>query len=192
VLGPESPVWKALAATIEGRVTAEEDRLTKLALMGGWKHPNEPEERGRTRVEVQALYRTPVGEGRFLYFYEAVKRYTLKDVPLRAGDAPKREQPRRPGEDCSVLTFANGWFVAGNTDTTLDVPDPNVRLVSCDFAEADVMLPLGYVSGEQGPTWVVQMSGWGREQFALLSWDSATRAVRALFTVHGGECPRVR
>lgn len=193
VMGPESSVWKAIPAAIRDHVDAEEARIVKgLLTSAQWRHPVDPEARRPVPIEVQALYRSPTGDGRFIHYFEAVKRYTSPEAALRADEEQERGRRRRPGEDCAVITFASGWFVAGNSDTRVSTRVTDVRITSCDFEDVDVMLPLGYLSSAEGPLWIIQLSGWGREAFRLLRWNAATGTPDLVFSTPGGECARIR
>lgn len=180
VMHESSPVWKAIPRTIEERVAQREDELARGYLQDGWDHPYSREERRIVDIEVESLFRTPLNGGKFLYYFEAVKRYV---------EDPARNPPRPGAKPCDVLTFARGWFVAGNSDTELTIDALEVRMTSCDFADVDVMLPLAYLRIDDAPLWIVQLSGWGRERFALIRFTEGKPEI--VFATHGGECRRV-
>ncbi len=186
VMDPASPQAKALADAIAGGVEQEEASLAARYLAAGWRHPADEAVRRSTPLRVEALYRSSLGNGRFAYYFEAAKRYR-DGAADRPEDAARRDRP-----DCDTLTFVSGWFVAGNTFTTVPRQELSVRMTSCDYADADVMLPLAYLQDEGRPLWIVQLSGWGRERYALLRFaEDAEPVPEALLATAAGECPRI-
>lgn len=190
IMSPESPVWQAIPDALGDRMDREETRQAAGWTISGWQ-PASKSERERVPLEVESLYRTPLGNGRFVYFFEAVKRYTRLATPPES-ERRALTRPSDAGPGCSMVTFVNGWFVAGNTDAQVTIPAFDVRLTTCDFAHVDVMLPIAYSSTESGPVWLVQFSGWGRERFTLMRWDVGTGSPDILHIAPGGECRLAR
>jgi hypothetical protein len=182
VLSQTSPVWKALSQALPARVTVEEDRVIKRYVSAGWTHPY-THGRDTFPVTVEALYRMPTDGGQFLHYFEAVKRYGRRR-PKGWTEPPWRDP------DCDLVTFIAGWFPAGNGDTAVTLGEIRIVLTTCDFADADVMLPLASLTWQGKPHWIVQYSGWGRESYELLQVAPGALPARILQT-QGGSCPRV-
>ncbi len=200
VISESSPVWKAVADALPERLAEEEDRLLKRYALSGWQQPRSLERRREVPVTVEALYRVPLEvAGRFLYYFEAVKRHASmeptrestdkKTASQKAADKALLDESRK-GE-CELVTFVSGWFRAGNADQSVTLGEIRPILTSCDYAAADVMLPLAYTQWNGYPLWIVQFSGWGREWYTLFLADTGA-APRMVFETSGGSCPVVQ
>ena len=184
VLGESSSVWKAVLAALPPKIAEQEERLVQAYSKTGWKHPHAG---GLQQVPVtlEALYRVPLGGGgQFVYYFEAVKRYAPKP------DAPTGSVGRRGDLTCEVVTFLSGWFRAGNSDSAVTLGRVTPIMTTCDYAGADVMLPLAYIVWKGRPLWIAQFSGWGREWFTLVDVGPAGDTTIA-FEASGGSCPVV-
>jgi hypothetical protein len=200
VMNESSPVWKAVAGALPERLVEEEDRVLKLYKSSLWQPPRSLERRREVPVTVEALYRVPLpAAGRFLYYFEAVKRYSSIDPA--AGAKTRKPAAQKPldkalladarADECELVTFVSGWFRAGNADQSVTLGELRPILTSCDYASADVMFPLAYTEWNGYPLWIVQFSGWGREWYTLFLADTAA-APRMLLETSGGSCPVVR
>jgi hypothetical protein len=132
-------------------------------------------------ARVEALYRVPQSAGRSLYYVEATKRYGM---PPLAAD--RKASTPSPKEGCSVMTFANGFFVAA-ADGAIPPPSLNVRVASCDYDGVSLMLPLGAVGEGKAQVWIGQVTGWDYEAYAGFRWDEKGKIADVFFT-HGGWC----
>ena len=139
----------------------------------------------RCRPESSRSIASPLGRGRFLYYVEATKRYGMP--PLSAGRTDRYASPRKDG--CSVMTFAEGWFVAG-AEGTLPTPPKldDVRLTSCDYDDVWLMLPLGYIADGANPLWIAPDDRVGVESYVVLRWDTEKAGPVAVFHTPGGWC----
>lgn len=183
-----SPIGAVVVRSLAGPMNEEESALTKRFLTEGWKHPYEDAARAEIPIRLEALYRTPAdAAGSFTYYFEAVKQY-----PVRGRDALQRTAAPNAGarkpESCEVVTFASGWFTTRPDATAIAPRTFRTRLTSCDYESVDVMLPLAYVVLKQRPVWIVQLSGWGRERYALLDPESTDATNEVLLSTAGGYC----
>jgi hypothetical protein len=64
-----------------------------------------------------------------------------------------------------------------------------VTVTSCDFASANIMLPLGAVRMKDKAMWAVQWSGWTHEHYSVLDIKEDDLIVPAT-AGEGGFCPR--
>ncbi len=184
-----SPIAAVVIRSLARPMNEEEDALAKRYLIDGWKHPYENAARAQLPIRLEALYRTPAdAAGSFTYYFEAVKQY-----PIRGRDAVERSvgpngAPARP-ETCEVVTFSSGWFTT-RPDATVVAPRTfRTQLTSCNYESADVMLPLAYFVLKGRPVWIAQLSGWGRERYALLDPQSTDTTNDVLWSTPGGYCP---
>ena len=102
--------------------------------------------------------------GQSLYYVEATKRYGMPLPAGRKADAPS------PKEGCSVMTFANGFFVAG-ADGAVPPPTLNVKVTSCDYDTVSLIPPLAAVGDGKAQVWIGQVTGWDYEAYAGFRWD---------------------
>ncbi|HVQ21881.1 MAG TPA: hypothetical protein VMT36_01290, partial [Candidatus Saccharimonadia bacterium] len=136
------PMWIKVAEAVGAATSKAEDVMDTRRVINSvpqLKHPTPAADRARVAAHVEALYRVPYKSGRSLYYVEATKRYGMPPVP-----AGSKALVPSPKEGCSVMTFANGFFVDG-ADGTIPPPSLNVRVTSCDYDTVSLMLPLGTV-----------------------------------------------
>lgn len=181
IVDVKGPVSTALEATLLPGFEQAEEAEVKRWLTNGWRHPYEVEARRRVPLTVEALYRTPIEGGSFLYFYEAVKRYAP-----RPGEAISNPDPA--AKACEVATFTRGWFRTGLTDAKITVGESETVLTGCDYQSVDVMFPLASLKQGGRTLWIVQLSGWGRESYAILD-PLRDRGMATLTQTSGGNCP---
>jgi hypothetical protein len=144
-------------------------------------HPTPAADRAKVPTRIEALYQVPYTSGRSLYYVEATKRYGMP--PVRAGSTAVVPSPR---QGCSVMTFANGFFVSGR-DGTIPPPSLNIRVTSCDYDAVSLMLPLAVVGEGDAQVWIGQLTGWDYESYAGFRWGEQGKIEDVFFT-HGGWC----
>jgi hypothetical protein len=169
IRSPESPEWKPTATFL----VAELDRAENEAIeaFAGWKHPVPRAARRKMPVELEALYRAPMDEpGWTAYYAEAVKRY----------------EPGPEDEGCGLITSASGWVTVG--------PDGKraARLTAhvtyCDRRDVIYMLPLGLLTVQGRTFWAFQLSGYGREGYAIER--PTPKRIESLVRYSAGMCAR--
>jgi hypothetical protein len=152
-------------------------------------HPIPAAERAKVPVTVESLYRMPLARDRFLYYVEATKRYGMPPIP--AGSKNQTPSPRSDG--CSVMSFASGWFVAGDDGTLPKTPTlDDVHVTSCEYDGVWLMLPLGYVADSSRPLWIAQLNSWGTESYVVLQWDAAKGLPVLVSQTPGGWCETMK
>jgi hypothetical protein len=177
-------MWMKVVDAVSAATSAGEDAMTGIPQMNApWqaRHPTPPEERAKVSTRIEALYRVPQGNGRSLYYVEATKRYGMP--PL---SADRKAPAATPLKGCSVMTFANGFFVAG-AEEAIAPPELKARVTSCDYEGVSLMLPLGAVGEGAAQVFIGQMTGWDYESYAGLRWDERGKIADVFFT-HGGWC----
>jgi hypothetical protein len=185
-----SPMGATVVRSLVGPMNEEETVLVKRYLMEGWQHPyHDDSARAAIPIRLEALYRTPADEpGSFTYYFEAVKQYP---VPGREGverTAGPRATPLKP-RTCELVTFASGWFTTRGDATAIAPRTFRTKLTSCDYESVDVMLPFAYIVVKERPIWIAQLSGWGRERYALLDPQSKAQSSEVMWSTPGGYCP---
>jgi hypothetical protein len=149
ILASDSPEWPRTATFL----TAEFDNAENSAIESftGWKHPVPRAARRKLAVEVEALYRAPMEEpGWTAYYVEAVKKYP----------------PGPEDDDCGLITSASGWMAVG--------PDGKrsgklaAQVTYCDRRDVTYMFPLGLLTAAGKTFWAFQLSGYGREGYAIV------------------------
>ena len=179
------PIWMRVADAVGAAVSKAEDGMDGLPRMNVRpqpKHPTPPAERAKVSTRVEALYRVPQGAGRSLYYVEATKRYGMP--PMAAEGKATTPSPRG---GCSVMTFANGFFVAG-VDGVIPPPTLNARVTSCDYETVSLILPLAALGEGQAQVWIGQVTGWDYEAYAGFRWDEQDSKIADVFFTHGGWC----
>jgi hypothetical protein len=149
ILSPESPEWSRTATFI----AAEFDRAENSAIemFTGWKHPIPRVARRKLAVEIEALYRAPMDEpGWTAYYIEAVKKYP----------------PGPEDDDCGLITSASGWMELGSDGKRSGKLAAQVTY--CDRRDVTYMLPLGRLTVAGKTFWAFQLSGYGREGYAIV------------------------
>ena len=178
------PIWMKVVDAVGAATSKAEDAMGGPAQMNAFgkpMHPTPPADRAKVAARVEALYRVPYTGGQSLYYVEATKRYGMPPVP-----AGSKALVPSPKEGCSVMTFANGFFVAG-ADGTIPPPSLNVRVTSCDYDTVSLMLPLGTIGEGDAKVWIGQVTGWDYEAYAGFRWNEEGKIADVFFT-HGGWC----
>jgi hypothetical protein len=183
-----APNWMAVVDAVTAAMTKGEEAMAGTAMMRiegrAAPHPIEKAERDKVPVRVETLYRAPFGDGRFLYYLEATKRYGMPK--LIADQQSKLPAPRK---GCWTMTFGQGWFLSGPDGKVGAIPHLAARLVDCDYSGAQLMLPLAALGDDKPPEWIVQFTGWENESFAVMRWDAEQENAEVAFLTSGGFCP---
>ena len=162
------PMWMKVVDAVGAAISKAEDEMDGRPIMNSVpqpKHPTPAAERAKVATRVESLYRVPYGAGQSLYYVEATKRYGMPPLPAdRKAPAPS------PKDGCSVMTFANGFFVAG-ADGAIPPPTLNVRVTSCDYDTVSLMLPLAAIGEGKAQVWIGQVTGWDYEAYAGFRWN---------------------
>ena len=178
------PMWMKVADAAGAATSKAEDEMDRRRVINSVpqpKHPTPAAERAKVSARVEALYRVPYMRGQSLYYVEATKRYGM---PLPADG--KADTPSPKG-GCAVMTFANGFFVAG-ADGVVPPPTLNVRVTSCDYDTVSLILPLAAVGDGKAQVWIGQVTGWDYEAHAGFRWDEEQGKIADVFFTHGGWC----
>jgi hypothetical protein len=179
------PMWTKVTDVVGAATSKTEDEMggpPRVNVAAQPKHPTPPADRARVAARVEALYRLPWAAGQSLYYVEATKRYGMPPLP-----ADRKAAAPSPKGGCSVMTFANGFFVAGAGEV-IPPPPLNVRVTSCDYDTVSLILPLGAVGEGKAQVWIGQVTGWDYESFAGFRWDEAAGKIADVFFTHGGWC----
>lgn len=182
------PLWQAIRASVATALETAEKSMTPARLVMNVGpmavHPIAPAERAKVQTRLESLYRVPLSRDRFLYYFEASKRYKM---PALAADQKSPAPSTRP-DGCSLLSFAQGWLVVG-PDGKPPIPTiDEVRLASCEYDGVQLMLPLGYVRDTDGPLWIAELAGWENESYFVFRWDEEKKKPVPVFQTHGGWC----
>ena len=178
------PMWMAVADAVGTATSKAEDGMDgrpRLNTTFQPKHPTPAADRAKVSTRVESLYRIPWSAGQSLYYVEATKRYGMPPIP--AGGKALAPTPRN---GCSVMTFANGFFVAG-ADGRIPPPELNVRVTTCDYDGVSLMLPLAAIGTDKDQIWIGQMTGWDYEAYSGFRWAD-TGKIEDVFFTHGGWC----
>ena len=181
------PLWSAIRASIATAIDKAENKMDGKPRMNAAfspKHPNTPAERAQAETRLEALYRLPLDRDRFLYYYEATKRYGM---PTLSADS-KAALPSPDADGCSVMTFAQGWLVIGSDGKVPVAELEEVRLSSCHYDDVQLMLPLGYVVDGARPILIGQLTGHENESFLVMRWDETAKEPKPVLHTHGGWC----
>lgn len=185
-----------IARAIVDEVLDEEKRKIGIFMRAGegWKHPYNDEERKEIPLRLEAMYKVSKGLGdRDVFYFEGLKYYAIRD-PEAASKKPP--QPKDGKEPCDLVTFVSGWLI-GREDELLKDKDnilPKsimVAVTSCDFAAANIMLPLGVVRVKEKAYWAVQRSSWTHEYYSVLDITD-DKFILAAMAASGGTCRRPR
>jgi hypothetical protein len=182
-----APVWMAVVDAVTSAMTKAEDAMKGTPMSGGPPtHPIEKAERDKVPARVESLYRAPFGDGRFLYYVEATKRYGMPKLI-----ADQQSKLRAPKKGCWTMTFGQGWFLGGPDGkvAALTIPNLMARVVDCDYTGTQLMLPLAALGDNDTPVWIVQFTGWENESFAVMRWDVEKKDAEVVFLTSGGFCP---
>jgi hypothetical protein len=182
------PMWTKVTDAAGAAISKAEDEMDGRIVnsLPQLKHPTPAAERARVAARVEALYRRPWAAGQSLYYVEATKRYGMP--PL---SADRRDATPSSKEGCSVMTFANGFFVAA-ADGAIPPAPLNVRVTSCDYDTVSLILPLGAVGEGKAQVWIGQVTGWDYESYAGFRWDEGAGKIADVFFTHGGWCAEPR
>jgi hypothetical protein len=179
------PIWMKVADAVGAAISKAEDEMDRRRVINSipqLKHPTPAAERANVSAHVEALYRVPQGAGRSLYYVEATKRYGMPPLP-----ADRKAVAPSPKEGCGVMTFANGFFVAG-ADDAIPPPTLNVKVTSCDYDTVSLILPLAVVGEGKSQVWIGQVTGWDYEAYAGFRWNEQDSKIADVFFTHGGWC----
>jgi hypothetical protein len=155
------------------------------------KKPSEPE---GTRTSPESAARASSSASQNLQ--------TTPKSPSSAGSQllPSAEPAARKGgggpgqEPCDLVTFVSGWLIGREEELLKDkdsiMPKQvNVVVTSCDFAAANIMLPLGAVRVKDKVLWAVQWSGWTHEHYSVIDVKDDD-LIASVASGGGGQCPR--
>lgn len=149
VLSPDSGEWAATATYLADDFDSAENSAVEA--FTEWKHPVPHAARRKMPVEIEALYRAPMEEaGWTAYYVEAVKRY----------------QPGPRDEGCGLVTSASGWMAVKADGKR--VANVSAQVTYCDRRDVTYMLPLGLLPVKDQTFWAFQLSGYGREGYAIV------------------------
>jgi hypothetical protein len=179
------PKWMAIVDKVGEAVNAAEDAMTGMPKVGIGilpKHPTPAADRAKVAIRVESLYRLALDGGRTLYYVEATKRYGMPPIP-----ADQRTKTPTPKGGCSVMSFANGFFLV-DADGKVPTPTLDVRLTSCAYEGVSLMLPLGAIVEGGRHVWIGQVTGWDYESFAGMQWDRDSGKIADVFFTRGGWC----
>jgi hypothetical protein len=184
-LDQSAPVWMAVVDAATAAMTKAEDGM-KSGFVGIPGHPIEKAERDKVVARIESLYRAPIGDGRFLYYLEVTKRYGMPKLI-----ADQQSKLPAPKKGCWRMTFGQGWFVGGadGKDGPLTIANLISRVVDCDYSGTQLILPLAALGGDTPPVWIVQLTGWENESFAVMRWDDEKKDAEVVFMTPGGWCP---
>jgi hypothetical protein len=170
VIDPASDEGRRAISGVAGVIDdAERAALRRGEGLGIWPRAAEREQ---AATSIEALYRGPLdgSAGGDVYYFEAVRRY-----PPAGGD----------DRACPVAVWTSGWL-APTAAGPMRPFDVRATMVACDFRAVEALAPLGSVRVAGQSLWAVQLSGWGRERYALLR---VTRdRARIEHVAHGGGC----
>ena len=167
-------VWKNLPTLLRDDIDeAERKAVDRVRAAARWTHPVGEPQRRRVTADLEAWYTAPLAQPGFSVSYiEAVKKYP-------------------PGPDdagCGLETFISGW-VHTNARQPTPRTDLTAQVTYCDRSQVSYMLPLGRVLVNNRTHWVLQLSSWEREWYAVVEVTPArTRFVAEFF---GGGRPDV-
>ena len=149
ILSSDSPEWTPTATFLAAEFDSAENAA--IEAFTAWKHPVPRAARRKLSVELEALYRAPMdAPGWTAYYLEAVKRYP----------------PGPEDDECGLVTSASGWMAVG--------PDGKrsaklaAEVTYCDRRDVTYMLPLGLLTVDAKTFWAFQLSGYGREGYAIV------------------------
>lgn len=168
VLSPASSAWAREAGLLVDPVNKAEEAAIRL--FTDWDHPVSRTNRRTVAVEIEAMYGAAMDEPGWTAFYvEAVKRYA----------------PGPRDEDCGLVTVISGWIMSGPDEkrTTKLI----ARVTYCDRRGVAYMLPFGLVKAGGRNYWAYQLSGYGREGYAVAR--PTPKGVEQEVQYSAGTCP---
>ena len=163
-----SAEWVRALQLIEDEFNKNEKRA--IASFDGWRHPLADDERKRTPITMEAMYRAASDEpGWTTYFVESVRQYPAR---LRDGG-------------CGLATTGQGWVHMGPKDKS--EVELTSRVTYCDRKGVGFMLPFGTVRAGGRTYWVYQYSGYDDEFYQVVRPEPGD--VKVVAGYHGGSCP---
>ena len=163
-----SAEWVRALQIIDDEFNKNEKRA--IASFDGWRHPFPEDERRRTPITIEAMYRTSSDEpGWITYFVESLRQY-----PARLRDA-----------GCGLATSGQGWVHVGPKGKTH--VELTSRVTYCDRKGVGFMLPFGTVRAGGRTYWVYQYSGYDDEFYQVVRPEPDD--VKVVAGYHGGSCP---
>jgi hypothetical protein len=169
ILSSDSPEWTPTATFLAAEFDSAENAA--IEAFTAWKHPVPRAARRKLPVDLEALYRAPMdAPGWTAYYIEAVKRYP----------------PGPEDDECGLVTSASGWVAVG--------PDGkrSAKLAGevtyCDRRDVTYMLPLGLLTVDAKTYWAFQLSGYGREGYAIVR--PTPKRLESHVKYSAGVCPR--
>ncbi len=169
ILSSDSPEWASTATFLAAEFDDAEN--TAIEAFTAWKHPVPRVARRKLPVDVEALYRAAMdAPGWTAYYIEAVKRY-----------------PPGPEDDgCGLITSASGWMAVGPDGKR--TAKLSAHVTYCDRRDVTYMLPLGLITVDAKTFWAFQLSGYGREGYAIVR--PTPKRLEAHVKYSAGVCPR--
>lgn len=160
--------WERALKLIDDEFNKNEKRA--INSFDDWRHPVPDDERKRTPITMEAMYRTASdAPGWVTYFVEAVRQY-----PARLRD-----------DGCGLATTGQGWVHVGpNGKTHVEL---TARVTYCDRKGVGFMLPFGTVRAGGRTYWVYQYSGYDDEFYQVVRPEPDD--VKVVAGYHGGSCP---
>lgn len=149
---------------------AERKAVDNLRRRQGWRHPLGEQEREAQPITIDALYQVLYPSGGVVSYFEASRRY---------------KWPGEKDAGCDLISLVQGWLVTQPSgETTPHTVSGN--LFDCEMKGAAFMLPLGRIALDGKVHWIVQWSGWGYEQYAVI--EVGDQRVRTVLMTRGGGC----
>ena len=163
-----SPEWERAVTLIADEFNKNEKRA--IASFNGWRHPFAEDDRKKTPITMEAMYRASSdAAGWVTYFVESVRQFPAR---LRDGG-------------CGLVTTGQGWVHVGpNGKTHVELMS---RVTYCDRKGVGFMLPFGRVRAGGKTYWVYQYSGYDDEFYQVVRPEPDD--VKVVAGYHGGSCP---
>lgn len=169
ILDERAPEWEDFRRRLSEPFHEAERKA--IGLFSSWRHPASSQERYKTPVTIERLYRAPLRESGEMYYVEASRAY----------DDPRQK------DGCDVVTFASGWVRPWKPDDK--VFDLSAVVTYCDRADVSYVFPLGLIRlDKRPPVWILQVAGWDYEEYLVIETGRDTN--RILVSAFGGNCPR--
>jgi hypothetical protein len=129
--------------------------------------PSDRKARESTVPMVEAIYAAGDTAGARIYYFEASRQYSLRNV------------------QCPLVTFGAGWFVREGASGLRKLRF-DVEVVDCERYGLLYMLPLGAVTLSNRLYWIAQWSGWDYEEYGVV--EIKQKSVDDVVQVLGGRC----
>jgi hypothetical protein len=168
MISPASSEWAPVTALLlEPFAKAEDAAIDGFT---AWHHPVRRNDRRKVPVKLETMYRAEMDQpGWAAYYIEAIKEYP----------------PGPDDEDCGLVTSASGWIIAGpdgKRTTKL-----TARVTYCDRRGVTYMLPFGLIKAHGHTYWAYQLSGYGREGYAIV--HPTPKVIMQEVHYAAGSCP---